>query len=86
MRKRRVDQRTWMTWQEAYCEAVADEAETRLGRLIFVVAALALLMCAVRTPWVGVPAAVAGLVVLVRALRWFWLGLRARLGLLNPPD
>ncbi|RJQ84757.1 hypothetical protein [Amycolatopsis panacis] len=77
--------RTWMTWQEAYCEAVAHDARAALRGYIVLTVVLAGLVVLVPSPWTALPAGAAGVWVAVRALRWSRLLFLARAGRLYPP-
>lgn len=85
MRKRRTDQRMWLTWQEAYCEAVAHEAGAALRGLTLAIGVLITLVLAFPNPWVVLPAGAVGAVVAWRALHWSRLLAAARAGRLTPP-
>ncbi|MFI5605936.1 hypothetical protein [Amycolatopsis sp. NPDC051903] len=83
--RRRVDQRMWLTWQEAYCEAVAHDMSANLRGAVLFLGVLITLVVAFPTTWVVLPAGVAGAVVACRAVRWSLLLAAARAGRLTPP-
>ncbi|MBB4687226.1 hypothetical protein [Amycolatopsis jiangsuensis] len=83
--RRRHNDRMWMTWQEAYCEAVAHDAEAALRGCALQVAVLIVLVLFVPTVWVTLPAAAAGVWVVARAIRWSRLLRKARTGRIYPP-
>ncbi|MGW4488856.1 hypothetical protein ACWEOE_34085 [Amycolatopsis sp. NPDC004368] len=85
MRNRR-ESRTWMTWQhQAYCEAVAWDAQATLRGHVLQVGVLVALVVFFPTVWVVLPAGAYGIWLAVSAVKTSFLLAKARAGRIYPP-